>query len=686
MTDRPDKPGLFYREMRLEVMPLDPAQRRADGEAADPRIPVALSSETPVERYDWMRDERYVEVLSHEKADVNLEYARDGLPFLLDHSTRVQIGLLEDVRVDSDRRIRGLLRQGNHPDAEWAFTDIRAGIRKKVSVGYDPGETYDQTENDRGQKVRRYRGWMPMEGSSVAVPADYEVGIGRSAAPGAQPSAVTSPAAATAAHKERTMSDQDEKAAAAAQAADLKVKIEENETLKRDQRKLLQYTKDFPSEAPNLFAGWIERQVTPEQALGEIEAAKREKARDPIPVAGHLDFSNTDRERYNLAGAILEIADGMTRGRAPKTSDPGVGLVFEADAAIRARLDRQGPEGRKVGSGLLVPMDMKVDLAAAQRGQMIAQAFGARASITGNIVGTSSLGGAGVQTSLVDFIDLLRARSRTAQLGVQFLTGLTDTIGFVRQLTANTFTWPGENPSSELTLTAATISVFTMAPKIGMAGTAYSRSMLAQRNSAFDVTSFVVNDLNTITAIGIDTAVHSGGGTLEPTGIRGTTNVQTVTVGAAGGPLTWDLLVDFGNKIEIGNADIGTIGWLTNPKVKGKLKKTLKNTATGSAYLWETTANPFGPPVDTLDGYNAVVSTTMPSNLTKGTSTTVCSSVLMGVWNMAMLGEWGGVAELVVNPFTYLKQNVIEVVNVIGIDVGVRQPTAFCKDDDVTTT
>lgn len=474
----------------------------------------------------------------------------------------------------------------------------------------------------------------------------------------------------------------DEQAAAAAQAA----KIQANEARERDVKKLLSYTRDFPGEAPPLFASWIERSVTPEQALGEIEAAKREKAKTQPSPAGHLDLSDRDQKRYNLAGAILAIADGMTRGGVPKVTDPGVGLVFEADAAIRDRLGKQGPEGRKVGSGLLVPMDMQVDLAAAQRGQRINEIIAGRASITGNIVGTSSLGGAGVQTSLVDFVDLLRSRSRCAQLGVQFLTGLTDTIGFVRQLTANTFTWPGENPSTEMSLTAATVSVFTMTPKVGMAGTAYSRSMLAQRNSAFDVTSFVINDLNAITAIGIDTAIHSGGGTLEPTGIRGTTNVQTVTVGANGGPLTWDLIVDMGNKLETANADIGTIGWLTNPKVKGKLKKTLKNTATGSAYLWETTANPFGPPVDTLDGYNALVSTSIPSNLTKGTSTTVCSSVIVGVWNQAMLGEWGGVAELIVNPFTYLKQNVIEVVNCIGVDVGVRQPTAFCKDDDVTTT
>ena len=167
--------GALYREFTVTL------SERAEGDTDD-RLPVAISSEAAVERYDWWKDERYIEVLDHAPGGVDLTYARDGLPFCLDHSLRSQVGLLEDITIDADRVIRGRLRKGNHPDAEWVYADMAAGIRKKVSIGYWPGETYEQTKNaDGAPPTRRYKGWMLYEASSVSVPADYDVGVGRSA-------------------------------------------------------------------------------------------------------------------------------------------------------------------------------------------------------------------------------------------------------------------------------------------------------------------------------------------------------------------------------------------------------------------------------------------------------------------------------------------------------------------------
>lgn len=473
------------------------------------------------------------------------------------------------------------------------------------------------------------------------------------------------------------MADEAE-AAAAAQAAT----VSASEQREKDVKKLVGYTKDFPEEARELLPSWLERGVAPDQALMEIEAKKREKAKAAPATPGFLDLTEKDRKRYNIAAAISEIAEAQL-GRRPVQKAEESGLVFEADEAIRAGLAKTG-NVRKPGAGILMPLDMRIDLASASRGAQIAMMF-QRASVTGNIVGTSSLGGAGVQTSLVGFIDLLRARTKCFQMGVRFLPGLTDTIGFVRQLTANTFSWTGENPSTELSLTAATLEVYTMSPKIGMAGSAYSRRMLAQ--SSFDVNSFVLNDLNIITSIGIDTAVHSGlGSSNQPTGIRATSGVQSKTLGTHGAALAWADLVDIERLVAVANADIGTIGFLTNPNVRSKLKQTQKNTSAGAPYLWESVANMGLQPIDNLNGYQAQITTGIPSNLTKGTNTTVCSALIYGVWDQAKVGEWGGCAEIIVNPFTYAKQNVIEITSTMGIDVGVDQPTAFLKVEDILTT
>lgn len=152
------------------------------GDDNDATLRMAISSEAPVARWDWRTGEEYDEVLDHTSAGPDLSYVKDGVPFCLDHSLTKQIGLGTTPTVERDGTLRIDVRQGNHPDAEWVFKDMAAGIRQKVSIGYWPGERYVQEKDTRtGRTTRRYQGWTLYEASSVAVPADYAVGVGRSA-------------------------------------------------------------------------------------------------------------------------------------------------------------------------------------------------------------------------------------------------------------------------------------------------------------------------------------------------------------------------------------------------------------------------------------------------------------------------------------------------------------------------
>jgi hypothetical protein len=101
--------GILYRSMDLQLDPSAEKKTRADG-SVDDRIPIALSSEAGVERYDWLEGDYYLEILDHSPGSVDLSYAKDGLPFLLNHDTEEQIGLIEDVIVDADRKLRGMVR------------------------------------------------------------------------------------------------------------------------------------------------------------------------------------------------------------------------------------------------------------------------------------------------------------------------------------------------------------------------------------------------------------------------------------------------------------------------------------------------------------------------------------------------------------------------------------------------
>lgn len=644
------KPAMVTREMRLEV---EASATRADGTAED-RIPVALSSEAPVERYDWWTGERYYEVLDHSPGAVDLTAARDGLAFCLDHNQRAQIGLIEDVRLDPDRKLRGFVRMGSHPDATWVEKDIRGGIRTKISVGYDPGERYEVVSSgDDKIPTRRYRGWKPLEGSSVAVPADLSVGVGRSAAPAAP--APEPPAPGPKAEERGQMADQPNAPAPAGPAAVVQDRG-------ADMAVLADLAKTYP-EAREMLPSWIERGLAPNAAMKELQEKQLATVKDRASAApsGTVDMTPKEAETYNVARAIDAAVRAMTGAPEPWKD---AGFEREVSNTLAKQLGR-------TPSGFLIPNNAPVDIGAAAR----MRALLGRASVTGNLAATASLGGAGVQTTIIGFIDLLRNKALVAQAGATFLPGLTDTVQFTRQLTANTLQWTGENPSTANTLTAATLETVTLSPKVAMSSTAFSRRLLAQ--FSFDTNAFVMNDLTTVNAIGVDLAALFGSGSSnQPTGIRSQTGVSLQTVGANGAAAAWADLVTAEKNVENANADIGPMAWMVSPAVKAKWKTTLKSTTAGSAYLFGDDGY--------VNGYPAYVTKQIPDNTTQGTGTTICSTPIFGVWNQLLIGQWGA-TDVVVDPYTFAQQNMIQVVTSLMVDINVRQPTAFNVMLGVTT-
>jgi HK97 family phage major capsid protein len=404
--------------------------------------------------------------------------------------------------------------------------------------------------------------------------------------------------------------------------------------------------------------GWLDRGLSRNEVAAEILSLKRESAKPAPTPAGHIDFSPNDAKEYNLARFISDTAEAITSGkRAPDS------LEREASDAIAKRLGR-------VSRGLFVPLNFRtVQWTPDQLSQV-------RASVTGNTAGTSSLGGAGVQTTILSLIDLLRNNMLVRSLGATVLGGLTSNVSFPRQITANTFTWSGENPSAANTLTAATLDNVTLSPKTAMVSTAYSRQLLVQ--SSFDVNAFVMNDLALVNAIGLDNAALNGvGSSNQPTGIRIQTGITNTTLGTNGAIPAWADVVGMETSVATNNAAIGTLAYLTTPGMRGKLKTVLKSTTAGATYLWEG-----GVGTGEMNGYRAEASTQMLSNLTKGTSTTVAHSILFGVWSELLLGEFGGAADIIVDPYSLAGQNMIAVTSIIMADIAVRHPKAFVKIDD----
>ena len=93
-------------------------------------VELAFSSEEPAQRW-WG-----FEILSHDPGAVMLERIGDSAPLLLDHDWGGQIGVIERVSIDADRRGRATVRLSKSARAEEVLQDIADGIRKHVSVGY----------------------------------------------------------------------------------------------------------------------------------------------------------------------------------------------------------------------------------------------------------------------------------------------------------------------------------------------------------------------------------------------------------------------------------------------------------------------------------------------------------------------------------------------------------------------
>lgn len=618
---------LGRKQIRTATLELDALATRAEGEE---RIPVALSSDTPVER-------RYgYEVLVHTREAVDLTYATDGLPFLDGHDSDRQIGLVEDVGIGPDGKLRGMLRMGNHPDAAWIFRDIEAGIRRNISVGY----RIDALEPDENQEdLYRATRWTPMEGSTVSIPADITVGVGRSVdemqddAPAVSERVVQDEPAPKA--KERTMSEQVNTDSAAPDhkpgvgAVSLAEKQKEMADVARMARE-----HGMEEHLP----AWFERGLSKDQVASEILARKRETATKPVDVPGYLGMSERDGLKFSYTRAISNLMN-------ERWAKNG-GFEKDVSDSVAKRL------GKSTG-GFFVPLDMPILT---------------RAAVTGNVAGTSSLGGAGVQTSILSLIDLLRNKMLVRNLGATVLSGLTGNISFPRHIVANTMAWEGENPSTAHANTAATLDNVTLSPKTAMASSAYSRQLLIQES--FDVSSFIQNDLAVVLALGLDLAAMDGtGANNQPTGVMRQTGVTTIDHGTDGAIPTWAKLVSYETAVATNNAEIGTLAWVTTPGMRGALKGVLKSTTAGSAYLWGDD--------NTMNGYRAEVTNQMPSNYTRGTSTTVAHGIIFGVWSELLIGEWGGALEVVIDPYSSAKQGMVEITQMIMADVAVRHPKAF---------
>lgn len=584
-------------------------------------VTLAFASETPVERW-WGN-----EILECSTAAMRQGRLRTGANLLCDHNTRDVVGVVESVEIGADRIARAVVRFGKSARAEEVWQDVKDGIRRNVSVGYLIHRAVLVEERD-GQETYRISDWEPYEISLVSVPADASVGVGRSLsgtqAPAAPAAASTTPSST---EETRTMTTEVTTAAPAQPAA----------PAQRDHAKEIATLGKSVPGGVELANDAIQRGLTVDQFQGELI---RHLATKPKPTA---DIGMTDKEvrRFSVVRALYALANP---GNAAARN--AAAFEFEASAAAAKAMSREA-------QGIMLPYDVMraSDLVKGTAGK------------GGNLVATELLSGS--------FIDLLRNAMVIHSMGAVTLSGLVGDIAIPKQTGAASAYWVNEDAAPNNS--GQTIGQVAMAPKTVGAFTDISRKLLLQ--SSIDVEGMVQNDLATVLGLAIQQAglVHAAD---RPKGILGG-HVATPTVvgGTNGAAPTWEHIVGLETAVSVANADVGTLAYLTNAKVRGKLKTTSKVSGQ-NGFIWENGDTP-------LNGYRCAVTNAMPSNLTKGTATN-CSAAIFGNWADLVIGMWGSL-DLTVDTTTLGTSGAVRVIALQDVDIAVRNAESFATFADILT-
>ena len=573
----------------------------------------SFSSEAPVER--WFGSE----VLSHAAKSVDLSRLNDGAPVLWNHNPDQVIGVVERGWIDGEKK-RGMVsvRFSRSPFAEEKLAEIKDGILRNVSVGYS---IVDAEQAKDGSVVATR--WLPMEVSVVSVPADAGVGIGRSLD-------ASTPAASAADQPQppSTMETVDltqERAAAAADAV----------TAERSRiAAITNLTREHGADdlAGDLIASGATEADAMRSVLGTIAKRATKQPATPStpaqPIAGaSADIGLTDKEARSFSFLKAMRAQLFPNERAFQEE-----AAFEKEASDAAA-KRMGMSPK----GLLIPNDVL------SRSLTAGTASGA-----GDLIFTDARPGS--------FIELLRKRNFLTGLGVTILSGLTGPVGIPKQTGASQVYWKGEGVAAAES--EPSVGQVTMTLKEMSAWTRFSRSLMLQ--SSIDVETFVRNDLVTVMALEqARVALYGLGSSSQPEGLKLTTGINTKDF-AANQP-TYAELVEMETLINADDADIGTMGYVTNATIYGGFKTTEKASSTAQFVL---------EPGGTVNSYGVVRSNQVETG-----------DVFFGVWSQLVLGLFGAV-DLQVNPYSEDKEGNIRVVAHQAIDYAVRHPQAFCRGNN----
>jgi HK97 family phage major capsid protein/HK97 family phage prohead protease len=638
--------------VRRAIM-IDPATITADKRSVE----LTFSSDIELERWPGV-----IEVLSHASDAVDLSRLRNGAPLLFNHDTDEYIGVIESASIGADRKGRAVVRFSESDDAEKIWRDVQAGILRNVSVGYRIREVKLTEERENGTDVYTVTRWEPYEVSIVTVPADISVGIGRSFFQKPNKDSIMNRDQIIAMLRQLGVSFQE-----TATDAELSALL---------QRSIPAPT---PTPAPAPAAPAAQRSVvvgneSPSHADGV--KAEQDRVRSIIAAGKQYDAGDLAQEALEKGHTVEQfrtmlldhvdkrnktIVDGtkvigLTEKEARSFSFIKLFRALSADPDQRSRFDKEAAfeleacrtaadqMTHRSAKGTVIPTDVLLTPLVGQRNTII----GAQTASGYTNAGTNS-----IQTLLLtsSFIDLLRNRSFLMGV-ITELSGLVGNIDIPKQATGPAASWIGEDEAAAGT--GITFGLVSLRPKTLSARGELTRKLLMQ--NSLGVEALFRSDLVKVMALELDRAgLYGTNANNQPKGL----SRYTINAGywAQAGRPTFSELVQMETEIAADNADVNSMAYAFNTRLRGHMKTTRKFSDGNDGTIWE--------PGNTVNGYATQVSNV----ITNG-------DVFFGNWSDLLMGMWGGL-DVTVDPYTHSDKGRIRITQFQDVDFTVRREESF---------
>ena len=663
-------------------------------------VDLSFSSETPVKRGFGN------EILGHNPGEIRMDRLKDSAPLLHNHDPDQHVGVVQAAQIKGGKGL-ATVRFAKDADSDKHFQQIQDGIKPNVSVGYKIHAVKLVSTNSDDGDTYRVTDWEPHEISTVSMPLDYTVGVGRGNIDEElfEVRIVDNPEL----EKRTAQEFMAETTVTETKATEIQTKtVEPKVEITREQiaseerarskeirtiaRQFTGYGETFTNEAETYIDGGRSVQEFNNWCVRELAKTAGLTSRGgSASQVSEIRMTGKDPMSYSVVKALRESYECQLKGSRSSLS----GIELEINQEIQTKIPTRSPNGfwlptfgldnkfqrnGQDSNGLRL---LKRDLSTLTQG---AGAFTVESSVLGT-----------------ELVALLRPRMYTMAAGARYLGGLQGNILIPRHIGAGTAYWLAENAS--VTEADQTFGQFQLSPHTLMAQTKYSKQLLAQ--SSIDVEGLVRSDLNYILAIALDLAAMIGTGINgQPIGIYnvGAVTTQsahsglaavdqtpgtlpTVNVVTFGASATWGDVVLFESLVASLNADVDGMAYITSPLTRGKWKTTSKVT-NFPTFLWESGGVKWddggkGTDAGLVNGYRAFATNQLSSiAINAGTAAgTIANGVILGNFNDLLIANWAGI-DVVTDPYTAANTGEIVVTIHLMCDIGIRRPRSFCISTD----